>query len=348
MANLNHVFHEYNKAIRLPEAKRNELLIVRDSLRKRISNGYRVLSERFTHQHQMEFQSQGSFVMDTIIRPLHDDYDLDDGLYFIGSLDRETRPTPAEFHKWVCQALGTSHDDIQKVVDKNACVRVQYKVGFHIDIPIYYADNVESPDLADKAKGWILSHPIEFIVWFEKIIASGFQKQFLLDSKMYSQFERWTTDIRQADHQLRRIVRYLKAWADLRREDMPCGIIMTILAANNYYSHDRDDIALKETLVNIQATLQKEFKCERPTTPAGEDLFVGYKNKDAFMKYLGYFIDNAKRALEEPNEKDSCAYWQRSLGDRFPCQIVKDKVQVNDVTEALAGGTLGKKPWTKI
>lgn len=347
MANCNLLFHSYNGIIRLSDDKRVELLKVRDELRLRVRNGYDIISKQFLIKHLLDFQSQGSFVMDTIIRPLRDDYDLDDGVYFIGAIMRDKRPTPAEFHAWIKLSLERGHDDIEQIIDKDTCVRVQYKSGFHVDIPIYYASSLDSPDLADKAKGWILSHPVEFIVWFENKIASGFQKAFLTESRMYPEFEKWTSDIRKADHQLRRIVRYLKAWADLRREEMPCGIIMTILAANHYSAHDRDDIALKETLVNIQAELTKQFKCERPTTPAGEDLLKNYKNKEAFLKYMGYFIDNAKNALQEPSSKKACEHWQKSLGDRFPCHLAKDEVSVSYASATLLTGVPAKKPWAQ-
>lgn len=349
MANCNNLFYEYNKVIRLSDPKRVELLRARESLRQRMREGYGIVSRQFSHQHLVDFQSQGSFVMDTIITPMHDDYDLDDGVYFLGKLKAHERPEPKEFHSWVIRAIDRGFDDIEKITDKDTCVRVEYKDKFHIDLPIYYADNFEAPELADKGKGWILSHPVEFIVWFEDKIKSGFQKAFLLEARMYPQYEKWLTDIRKADHQLRRIVRYLKSWGDLRREEMPCGLIMTILAANHYYPHDRDDISLKETIINIHAELTKPdgFKCERPTIPKGEDLFQAYKNKDAFLKYLKYFIDNAKKGLEEPNEKTACEYWQNSLGNRFPCQLAKNEINVNSGTAGLVAGGAGHKPYAR-
>lgn len=345
MANCNILFIEYNSIIRLSDEKRQELLEARNNLRIRLKQGYLIVSKELGIQHEIQHQSQGSFVMDTIIAPMRGDYDIDDGLYFIGNLDRSSRPTPSEFHKWVKFALDRGHDDIEKVIDKSTCIRVQYKSGFHVDIPIYYADNIDCPDLGDVNRGWILSHPIEFIEWFEQKIQSGFKKGFITESRLFDEFVQWTTDIRKNDHQLRRIVRYLKAWGDLRREEMPCGLIMTILAANNYYPHQRDDISLKETLVKIQATLQRNFRCDRPTTPKGENLFEGYKNKDAFMKYLGYFIENAKKALEEPNEKIACKHWQASLGDRFPCYLAKDEIFGNFSTISLGIGGSIRKPW---
>jgi hypothetical protein len=348
MANCHNLFQDYNSKIKLSDRKREELITVRDDLRARIVNGYNLYSHNMVFHHNIEFETQGSFVMDTIIAPFHDDYDLDDGVYFIGTLSANQRPAPAIFHQYIVIAIDHGYDDIEKIVDKATCVRVIYKKGFHIDIPIYYAGNKEHPDLANKDSGWILSNPIEFIAWFENKIQSGFKKSFLLEAAMYDEYRRWTNDIRKQDHQLRRIVRYLKSWGDLRREEMPCGLIMTILATNNYHMHDRDDIALKETLVKIQASLQRSFVCKRPTTPEGEDLLANYKNKDAFMNYLGQFIENSKRAIEEVNQKTACSHWKKSLGERFSCENALNSININAGSAALAAGAATSRPWGKL
>lgn len=347
MANLYNVFSEYNRIIRLSDPKRKELILVRDNLRSRIQKRHEQFAGIIKPYNDLEFQSQGSVVMDTIITPVNDDYDLDDGIYFIGSLSTDKRPDPIVFHKMIIEAIGANYDDVEKVIDKATCVRVLYKNGFHIDLPIYYADNKKCPDLADKEKGWILSNPVEFIAWFEEKARSGFQKAFLYESALYDKYQNWLTDIRKKDVQLRRIVRYLKSWGDLRREEMPCGLVMTILVANNYYEHERDDIALKETLVLIHAVLRKSFRCERPTTPVGENLLASFKNKDAFMNYLGQFIENAKQALLETDPQKACKHWQKSLGDRFPCQVVASAPKVITSTSALAAGASSSRPWGK-
>lgn len=347
MANCHNLFQDYNSKIRLSDTKRNELIIVRNNLRSRITDGYNVINDSIVRQHRLEFQSQGSFVMDTIIVPKHDDYDIDDGVYFIGYLSQSARPEPKLFHKYIILALDRGYNDIEKIVDKATCVRVIYKDRYHVDIPIYYADNLEHPDLANVEKGWILSNPIELIAWFEDKIQSGFKTAFLYESRLYDEYNKWTSDIRKNDHQLRRIVRYLKSWGDLRREEMPCGLIMTILAANHYSPHERDDVALKETLINIEASLRKDFVCKRPTTPVGEDLFKTYENKAAFMNYLCQFIENAKKALEEPNQKTACSFWQKSLGDRFSCVSASNTFNIGSSTAALAAGVGSQRPWGK-
>lgn len=346
MANLHTSFAEYNKIIRLSDEKRQELVDVRNDLRQRILTRHYLFAGAQSIYDIIQFQSQGSYEMDTIINPTRGDYDLDDGIYFIGNLPRAKRPGTEVFHKQIIDAIGSKYGEVEKVIDKNTCVRVLFKDGYHIDLPVYYAGDWRCPDLADKAKGWILSNPVEFIAWFEEKAQSGFQKSFLYESKLFDEYQRWLSDIRKKDVQLRRLVRFLKSWGDLRREEMPCGLIMTILVANNYYSHDRDDVALAETLVLIEASLRKSFTCLRPTTPEGEDLLASYPHKDAFLRYLRQFIENAKKALSESDPSQACKSWQKSLGDRFPCPTDYSSIHIKgQSTAGLVAGSQMSKPY---
>lgn len=327
MANSHYIFQNYNNVIRLTDDKRNLLIQVRDSLRKRMNTNYMLIPVADRKQIEMYFQSQGSFVMDTIIKPYKDDFDLDDGVYFQGGLSENERPKPQVFHDWVIRAVDKDND-YEQVKDKATCVRVQYKLGFHIDIPIYYADNFECPDLAETNKGWLLSNPVEFIAWFEEKTKSGFQKAFIYESLKYAEpYEKWLSDMRKADCQLRRLVRYMKAWGDLKRSEMPCGIIMTILVANNFAVDVRDDIAFRDTLINIRTYLKGNgFKCPRPTSPANEDLFAStsQKDKEYFMNALNALITSANTAISAESEKEACKEWEKHFGSRFPCHLAKE------------------------
>ena len=75
-------------------------------------------------QLEMYFQTQGSFIMDTIIKPIIEDFDLDDGVYFQGNQSPEERPAPQIFHDWVINAVDKDND-YEKVTDKPTCVRVR-------------------------------------------------------------------------------------------------------------------------------------------------------------------------------------------------------------------------------
>ena len=333
MANCYDLFIEFNKTIRLSSSKTASLIASRDDLRDKIRKYFQ---EKKKGEIQPKFGGQGSYMMHTIINPITriEDidgkrkylyyYDIDDGIYFIGDQDAEDRHSIHTYHRWICEAVnGHTYTD---PVDKNTCVRVLFSDGHNIDFPIYYIKGAEIPELAHKAKGWIKSDPKEFFRWF-----NGRAKE---------------------NPQLRRIVRYLKAWSDYRQfcradKPMPSGLILTILASNHYYKHERDDIALKETLINIEAELKRSFRCERPTTPKFENLLSSYNCEEYFMDCLASFIRNAKNALEEKNQKKSCEYWQKSFGDRFPCNLAKDEVERSLASAGLALGASTSRPWGK-
>lgn len=331
MANCNGLFVEYNKTIRLDNDRRVKLRVKRNNLRSRISGGYSIVKNLDKLEHLMEFQSQGSYVMDTIINPEdpNDQYDLDDGIYFIGSLNRDDRPQPETFHNWIIKSIksGQSDYEINEIIDKNTCVRVVYSsvdgdINYHIDLPIYYVNSTNEPDLANKKDWWHISNPVKFIIWFEDLMESGFKSEYILKSTSYEdEYRTWLNDIRKKDHQLRRIVRYLKAWGDFKKGDMPLGIIMTILAGLNYVPNDRDDVSLKDTLIKINEYLANNgFKCLRPTTPEDEDLFENYSDskKEYFKNALNSFVVSAKKAIDLSNQKESSEEWEKHLGKRFP------------------------------
>jgi hypothetical protein len=351
MANCHKLFQHYNSAIRLTDDKRVTLMAVRDSLRKRMHSNYLMIPEDERDHIALDFQTQGSFVMDTIIKPLNDDFDLDDGVYFQGGVSKENRPAPKIFHDWVVRSVDKDNE-YEEIKDKPTCVRVQYKQGFHIDLPIYYADNFICPDLAETSKGWLLSNPVEFIAWFEEKTQSGFKKAFLYESLEYAEpYQQWITDIRKKDCQLRRLVRYMKAWADLKRSEMPCGIIMTILVANNFVVNERDDIAFRDTLVNIKHYLNDNgFICPRPTSPSGEDLFssTSQVEKTYFMNALTNLIQSATNAINAINEKEACKEWEKHFGSRFPCHLATDAPAVVKAVpniDALKRTVETNRPW---
>lgn len=365
MANTHNLFESYNAVIKLDGDRRGILKEKRDNLRKRIKNGFselksvRFFAESLNTQveEEIEFQSQGSYVMDTIINPSKkdDEYDIDDGVYFIGNRNRGQRPEPHQFHQFVIESIkkGQGENEIEEIKDKNTCVRVRYKgtngdFNYHVDLPIYYAISVREPDLADTKEWWHTSNPIEFIVWFEELIQSGFKAEYILESRLYEkEYDQWLNDRRKKDHQLRRIVRYLKAWGDHLKGEMPPGVVMTILAGSdsNYQEHEQDDLCLRNTLVNIRNWLNDNgFKCPRPTTPQGEDLFKEYSQskKDYFKNALDKFIDSADKAISSEDLATAAAEWSKHLGQRFTDsnkEILAKESQLRKVAGTVLSGT---------
>lgn len=288
MANCHKLFLDFNTVIALYSSRKKSLRKSRNAVRDKIRNYFRDQKNGFSPK----FHGQGSFMMNTIIEPLDGEFDIDDGIYF--KVEAEPLQSISTFHRWICEAVD-GHTK-QEPIDKQACVRLVYAGEYHLDLPIYYIVEEQTPYLAHKGKGWIESDPREFIKWFnEKADEDG---------------------------QLKRIVRYLKAWSDYRKGQLPSGLIFSILAATNVVFDERDDVAFYETLCNIQNYLKQDFVCERPTTPACENLLEDYSktNKDYFLAQLGSFIQSAEKALDEKtSQKDACKAWQLHFGeDRFP------------------------------
>ena len=140
--------------------------------------------------------------------------------------------------------------------------------------------------------------------------------------------------------QLRRVIRYLKAWKDYRESKnsslkLPAGFILTILVCNHYKESDRDDLALCDTVESIRNELDWNFVCFRPTTPEGEEL-LGKYNAEKVLHELEVFAGNAQRAIDSDCEEESSKYWRKEFGDRFPLGEKSKKSFKTNV----------EKPWT--
>ena len=314
MANCHTLFIDFDNCITLNDSRKKSLKRSRKSIRDRIRNYFR---DKMPNQKKPQFWSQGSFEMNISVNPIGRKetrngeektvykYDVDDGVYFID--EEDNRRYIQTYHNWIYEAVDGYTDE--DPIDKNTCVRVLFHDGHNIDLPIYFLDDEAdaTPELAHKAKGWIESDPREFVEWFNEK-AEG-------------------------KPQLCRLVRYLKAWSDYQNYNagtrkMPSGLVMTIWAAENaVFATDRDDISLRDTLQAIKNKVDVEatYRCDRPTVPEGEDLLENYQYKNYFKERLGEFLESAKQACNETNQKEACLKWQKHLGPRFPCHLAEDK-----------------------
>lgn len=285
--NLHRSFIEFDEKIKLSISKSNQLKTGRDALRTDIRDWF---SEK--DKKQPKFCWQGSFAMKTTVNPISGDYDLDDGVYLQGYSNNENEwPSATSVHNWVKAATDerTSLDS----TDKNTCVRINYADGYHIDLPIYIMKD-DKPYLAHKSNGWILSDPKAFTDWF-------------IDK------------VNENDEQLRRVVRYLKAWKEYNNVPLK-SIEITILVADNFDGYDnRDDKALFSTIEKILNTLDKNFSCVKPVAP-GEDLFenISDTKKDKILSSLANFKNDLSTAISEDSDETVNKILQGLFGIRFP------------------------------
>ncbi|MET0461956.1 MAG: cyclic GMP-AMP synthase DncV-like nucleotidyltransferase [Chitinophagaceae bacterium] len=313
MANCDELFKEYNDNISLTKSKKDAMASSKESLRDRIKNYFKENHSAYTPK----FYIQGSYKMKTGIRTKDDICDLDDGIYFF----REPDVAATTLQGWVWDAVNGYTD--QEPEHREKCIRNIFTNDYEIDMPIYYKVEGEEYQLAVKDQGWEKSDPKALIKWFNQ------QKD--------------------VNGQLIRIVKYLKGWADHKRNRMPSGLAMTILACDaktKIVYNDRDDITLKDTLKEIRKALKEDFKCIVPVVP-GDDLFANYSEtrRKNFLNALDKFIDDADNALREGNELKASHLWQTHLGDRFPDG--KDEVISNSQNIGLIGGAKTSNPWAR-
>lgn len=331
MAVLHKEFTKYNKEIKLSSSRKESLKKSRKELRKKIRKWF---SENKPNELQPKFQSQGSMEMNTTTNPIvlynEDDnpirkFDLDDGVYFIEKEDEDNKRAVDTWHDWVFQAV-ENHTD-QTPIRKTTCIRVVFADGHHIDLPIYYKKD-STIELAHRSDGFTESDPKAFSDWFN-------------DKK---------------NSQLERFVRYLKGWKNYREWKnsslkLPSGFELTILAVKYYKEKDNDDEAFRETIRKMDKALNQifGFKCIRPTTPKGENVFEDYSDnrKNNFLNALSSLLKDLDRADDEQNFKKASEILRNNqFGDRFPLGEDKDQEAKSELlATAIGKASIKPKPY---
>lgn len=297
MANCHSLFQEFNGELDILASKRVKMMTSRKNLREKIKAHFAENHKGYTPS----FFIQGSFKLGTCIRTKDDHCDLDDGVYFKSNPDGVTGAT---LQGWVMDAVNGTTD--ASPVHKNKCIRVDFQAGYNIDLPVMLFDkDVDAhPKLAVRDGDFRDDDPKEFV---EHCTKHGVGKNDL-------------------QNQIHRMVRYLKAWCDNVRDSMPSGVSMTVMTMNHYQSNERDDIALKFLLIEMENLLKLYFHCFMPTTPK-DDLFGVYSEakKKKILDRLHTFVEDAKAAVDEPNQLKASKLWRKHLGDRFPLGVDKDE-----------------------
>lgn len=286
--NTHNLFLEFHSKIKLSKDKKEELTRNRIALKNKIVNYFDEKDLK-----RPLFHPQGSFALNTICNPIEgNDYDLDYGVYFI--CPRSEREEAQTYQNRVARAVKDHAKDFKV---KNTCVRVLYSDGHHIDLPCYWLAAMRgTPYLAHKAKGFVESNPKLFEDWVNERIA-------------------------QSGGQLRKTIRYFKAWAEFRAHEkgvkLPSGFILTILTCKNFSSNSQDDLAFLKTAKNIQDALLDDFSCDCPTSSTSENLLEKY-SKDSVLKELEVLIDCGENARKSTCEKEASKFWIKVFGGRFP------------------------------
>lgn len=313
----------------------------RDNGRTRLRNGL----SRASHPLPVEFNSQGSYAMRTMVQDDTCDYDIDDGVYFEKDDLKDSNGGYLGAHATRDRISNALEDNRLKydAVVKTNCVRQQYPDGYHIDIPVYriirsqdiYGDEVIEYELASGDE-WIKSDARKVTCWYNTAIGSELKAG------------------QDDTSQMRRITKLTKKMArsrDYWKKKTTSGICISKLVVDNFAARpNRDDDALRDTWRAIHAQLVFSQRIKHPV----------YADKNIAEEgdiCVAFFYDCLSDALGELEALDKHDCTRDIAGDvwdsvfntsYFRNQISKDTTAANSLLQpaglAPAGLTFPNRP----
>ena len=335
MAKIQPQFEQFNDTIRLGRFKENATLREkRDIIRKKLEEN---LPDVFAAHDEVcpkfYFCDQGSYEMDTGIKPLDGDYDIDQGIYFLVST--KDYPNPVVLKERIYEALEDHTDDVQL---RRSCVTVFYQCDgesiYHVDIAVYSDADHNDDGKSYHAKGKCYSAP-ENRYWD----VSNPQK---LSDTIFTRF------IDEDRAQFRRIIRYWKRWKGVNFSKSgggaPNGIGLTVMTYDDFqptysdrWANKYDD--LKAMCLLVEAVLRRfkwvydekeqvmveRIEVKLPIEP-WNDLFERMTNKQmgVFKKNLIELRDALVYAEGVSDPVAACERLQTVFGDDFPVPKKQD------------------------
>lgn len=259
---------------------------------------------------------QGSYKFKTQIKPSRGgENDVDLGVYALS--DEPLSVSAKELKDYVQRILQDyeqrNSDIIEEVVSpaKERCNRIRYTGCFHIDVPSYQLKpKSDLRLLATEKNDWENSDPKKIYEWFK---------------------QEADQDQRVA---LRRLIRYLKAWAALKFEeaDRPSSIMLTVVATEAFGSitnpleHDDDDLFF--VLINAIRTRFSTAREVRNPVDLKEDLNrLNPTQHDAFIAELGNLHSAADRASNTQVAFLAAQIWTETFDHLMPLPTETEDVQ---------------------
>jgi len=271
---------------------------------------------------------QGSYKYGTLIKPTHpnEEYDVDVGIYFEWDENEAISPTPEQLREWVQEGL-VSYEEVNSDVanvekpPKERCSRVTYKRQFHIDTPVYHLkSDKDMRRLACLSGKWEISDPKAIYKWFKESINDAGREQ------------------------LRRVIRYLKAWAAISFKDAPgsrpSSILLTVLATEAYqtlwlrrlWAEMEDDDVLTFIIHIIHGRLFENKKVPNPID-LNEDLNrLNESDWEGFLPRLQALQDISQRAKEAEDEVSAALAWSEAFSFLIPLPETDELEIVDEVT----------------
>lgn len=280
----------HNSHIRLSENDQNDLRNKRKNNQERLIRGL----AKNSNPSVTRFMKQGSYAMKTITQHPNTAYDIDDGAVFKKDDLKNSQggyKSSIDVRNMVLNAFGKDKRFRTDPELRPNCIRVNYKEGYHVDIPVYRTSIVNGEEVLELAStSWLESYPEKVTKWFNEVV------------------KKKSPESGNKSKQMRRITRYIKYWANsVKSWNMPSGFILTVLVSECYdVCEDRDDESLFKTLKSIKSRLETN-----KTLVLHPILHTNLaKGKEAKMNTLLDKLNNALSSILNVLENDMCTETQ--------------------------------------
>ncbi|MCC2636493.1 MAG: hypothetical protein K0Q68_212 [Moraxellaceae bacterium] len=330
MARLHSYFLEFHKAIKLDDLDENALLRAKrdtliQNLKDYLPDDAPVILRTF---------NQGSYAMGTGTLPLDGDYDIDVGVVFDSTPEKEV---PVGLKKTVKFAL--AHPG-RTVNIRRSCVTVSYRKGediqYHVDMAIYVTGSDGKLRLAKGKENSAAEH-----CFWETSDPQGLCEAIVNRHKGEDRA------------QFRRVIRFLKRWRDHKFNHDGLFSIALTAAAYHWFSpykalftEEYDDLEALLLLLNTvnnqwqgciyEGELVARLRVALPVAPYGDLLEkMTQKQMDDFRTKLIELRDALNEVKAEPEAEVACKTLVRFFGKDFPIPAEKEaraaKVQASVV-----------------
>lgn len=339
MADIQKQFIEFDKNIRLSLQTADETLSEkREIILGKLRDRFAAMRAEKKRVPTFTWFNQGSYEMDTGIKPADGDYDIDVGLRF--NCAKADYPNPVDLKRLVADVL-EDHTELGTEI-KKSCVTVKYQVGgkqaFHVDLAVYAYDapQGESPRLF-LAKGqrgsdedhrwWEESDPLGLIEWVKTRFEEARREQFL---RMIRALKRWKTEKFKTDGQ-----------------NAPPGIGLTVAAGLwfqpevHHDAYERrtysDDLKAMRAFVDQMVSHFRwagtkddgsalyRLSVAVPVA-SGLDIFerMTVGQMTTFRERLTQLRDRLDEVANEPDPVRACQLMRQDFGEEFPVPDPKD------------------------
>lgn len=306
------------------------------------------------------FFTQGSWAYQTLNAPAQDPQqaDVDDGCYLpLSFVSKTTRPSVAAtvFFAAAEEALLPLVKDRRwtLITDKPTCIRIEISPYAHIDVPLYAIPDHEFATLTKAAvQDYGYLDLQEAVLKAQRDAWTALPRNSVLlahrecnwmESDPRPVKDWFLAEVAARGEQLRRIVRYLKAFRDWKwASGGPTSILLMAAAAPLFEKRDRrDDVALLDVVTALPAKLRGGVNNpvddkESLTMRLGKEMVEeAAKQFEAFEKVL-------RGALDAGNEAQACSWMIGEFGPRFP--NMPERVKVVSVAATIASAPAAAGP----